>query len=473
MKILSVTSEATPLAKTGGLADVCGALPLAMRELGVDMRVLLPAYKPLRKYLNTPCLTLPELLGGEAEVHAHRVDGVEFLLLDAPHLYDRDGALYGNSAGDFIDNPERFAALSLCAAMIADQGLNDGWTPDLVHAHDWQAGLAPAYLKFRDIKTPSVITIHNIAFQGIAPAGKLELLSLPQAEFHRDGLEYWGSISTLKAGLVYADAITTVSPTYAVELMRPEFGMGLEGVIAARSADLYGILNGVDGDAWNPERGNGFEPFSANKLTAKAQNRKALLKRFGLSNVKGPLSILVSRLTDQKGIDVLIEALPAYFEAGGGLIALGSGDPRFERALAELRGRFPSQFGLEIGYDETLSFQLFAGGDAVLVPSRFEPCGLTQLYGLRFGTIPVVAATGGLADTVIDANFAALKSGGATGLVCTCLDAQMFTNTLMRLISLYNDTKAYRAVQKAAMKQDFSWAEPAKAYVQIYKKLIE
>lgn len=467
-RVLSVASECVPLVKTGGLADVVGALPGALAACGWQMRVLMPAYRALRAEARgwREVWAEEDLFGGRGAVLAGSAGGIDMLLLDAPHLYDRGGGPYGGPAGDWPDNPMRFAALSWAAARIAREGLapgpGGGWRPQVLHAHDWQAGLAPAYLAWggeRDVR--SVVTIHNIAFQGWAPAWQLDALRLPGWEFHSGSLEYYGGISSLKAGLVTADAITTVSPTYADELVRPAFGMGLEGVIAARAGVVTGILNGVDTDLWSP-------PYA--DMAGKAAARAALCEEFGLE-VPGPLAILVSRLTDQKGIDLIPAVLPAFIEAGGGLVVLGSGDPGLEAAMREMERRFPGRVGLRIGYDEALSRRMFAGGDAVLVPSRFEPCGLTQMYGLRFGTLPVVAAVGGLADTVINASPAALATGVATGISFHPTDAVAFGQALRRLVELYARPGDWARVQANAMAQPVGWDASAAAYAALYDRL--
>ncbi len=471
-KVLSVASECVPLLKTGGLADVVGALPAALAGQGWEMRVLMPAYRPLRgQAADWPeVFGEADLFGGPGRVLAGEAGGVPVLLLDAPHLYDRDGGPYSAPGGqDWGDNPQRFAALSWTAARIAREGLSDGWRPQVLHAHDWQAGLAPAYLAYggaRDVGT--VITVHNIAFQGWAPGGLLGALRLPSDQFHSGALEYYGGLSSLKAGLITADRITTVSPTYAEELTRPEFGMGLQGVIAARADRVSGILNGVDTGVWSPEAEP--LPFSARKLAAKAANRAALCAQFGL-DVPGPLAIVVSRLTDQKGIDLIAETAPEFIEGGGGLLVLGSGDPALEGAMRGLAAAHPGRVAVRIGYDEVLSHSMFAGGDAVLVPSRFEPCGLTQMYGLRYGTLPVVAATGGLADTVITANPAAVSAGVATGIIFHPTDAAGLAQGLRRLLALHADKALWQRVQKNAMAQDVGWAVSAARYAALYESL--
>ena len=470
-RVLSVASESVPLLKTGGLADVVGALPGALARFGWDMRVLMPCYRSVRRHaVDWPEVWAEEdLFGGRGCVLAGTVDGTAMLLLDAPHLFDRDGGPYSGPGGDWPDNAVRFAALSWVAARIAKVGLAGGWTPDVLHAHDWQGGLAPAYLAFggpRSVGT--VITIHNIAFQGWAPAALLGALRLPGHEFHQGSLEYYGGLSSLKAGLVTADAITTVSPTYAEELMRPEYGMGLQGVIAARAGAVTGILNGVDTGVWSPLAA--ATPYSATDMSGKAAARMALCDEFGLE-VPGPLAILVSRLTDQKGIDLLPAVLPSFIAAGGGIVVLGSGDPALEAAMRDLSRQFPGRVGLRIGYDEALSRRLFAGGDAVLVPSRFEPCGLTQLYGLRFGTLPVVAAVGGLADTVINASPAALAAGVATGIAFHPTDAVAFGQAMARLVALHAQPAVWAALQANAMRAEIGWDASAAAYARLYEKV--
>jgi starch synthase len=472
-RVLSVASECVPLVKTGGLADVVGALPAALAPHGWDMRVLIPAYRGVAAKVAGATEVVwsdPALFGGPAQVLAGQVAGMRVLLLDAPHLYDRAGGPYGHQGVDFADNPERFAALSWAAAAIAREGLADGWRPDVLHCHDWQAGFAPAYLRFGSpTDVGSVVTVHNIAFQGHAPPDRLGLLRLPAHEFHAGSLEYFGNLSSLKAGLIHADRITTVSPTYACELMRPEFGMGLQGVIAARADVVSGILNGVDTAVWNPEAED--VPYSAKAPKNKVLARAALLAEMGLSDIPGPLAIVVSRLTDQKGIDLLSAAIPEFVGLGGGLAVLGSGDPRLEGAMQALARTHPGRVAVRIGYDEGLSHRMFSGADAVLVPSRFEPCGLTQMYGLRYGTIPVVAATGGLADTVVTANPMALVAGAATGITFHPTDALALTQALRRLATLHADRKTWARMRQAAMATPVGWEASSAAYAALYDGL--
>ncbi|QKV19588.1 glycogen synthase GlgA [Oricola thermophila] len=471
--VLSVASECVPLVKTGGLADVVGALPAALAPQGWRLRTLLPGYPAVMRKLGRKARTVREesdLMGGPARLLSARAAGLELLVLDAPHLYEREGAIYlGPDGRDWPDNPERFAALSWMAATIAAEGA-DSWRPEVLHLHDWQAAFAPVFL--RDMgaagSVGSLLTVHNIAFHGIAPASRLAELRLPAWGFHAGGFEYYGKINALKAGLVYADRLSTVSPTYARELMRPEFGMGLEGVLRSRGADLVGILNGIDETAWDPQTDPQISNFASPKR--KRPNRKALLAEFGLADTGGPLAVVISRLTHQKGLDVLLEALPAFIARGGQLALLGSGDSELETAWLLAEEAMP-QVAVRIGYDESLSHRMMAGGDAVIVPSRFEPCGLTQLYGLRYGAIPVVSLTGGLADTVIPANDAALTAGVATGLQFHPVERDALAGALAQLCDLYADRRTWNRMQRRAMAHPVGWAASAPRYAALYESI--
>lgn len=471
-RVLSVASEAVPLVKTGGLADVVGALPAALAGQGWQMRVMLPAYRGVLEKLGETKVVWTDayLFGGPAQLHLGQVGAMEVLALEAPHLYDRDGGPYADARGDFWDNAERFAALGWAAAMVAREGA-DGWRPDVLHAHDWQAALAPAYLRYAGARVPSVLTIHNIAFQGRVDMTKMGALRLPPEAYH--SYEFWGDISALKAGLTMSDAITTVSPRYAQELMRPEFGHELEGVIASRASAVTGILNGIDDSVWNPEADPECAPYSAAKPAGKAIARKALLAEFHLDErTSGPLVVLVSRLTMQKGIDLLPGAVEELLAAGGALAVLGSGDVWAEDMVRSLAARYPGRVGVRIGYDEGLSHRMFAGGDAVLVPSRFEPCGLTQLYGLRYGCLPLVAAVGGLADTVIGATPASLSAGVATGVVFHPVDTLALRQAVRQLCALHADRKIWGAMVKRAMKAQLGWEASAARYGALYDRLL-
>lgn len=481
-RVLSVASEFAPLVKTGGLADVVGALPGALAVEGWSVRTLLPAYPGLVDKLSSPTMvwSSEDLFGGKARVVSGKLGRAEgsadLLLLDAPHLFARKGSIYLDEDGrDWPDNPQRFAALSHVAVEIANLGLPDGWRPKILHAHDWQAGLVPTYLKLRNVHgAATVMTIHNIAFQGLAPATMLDELNLSKDRFDADGYEYWGQISTLKAGLVDADWITTVSPTYVNELATLEFGMGLDGVIRQRRATLSGILNGVDLAVWNPRKDVLIPcPFGPRKLDDKRQNTDALAQEFSLEITNGPMFGVVSRLTRQKGLDLLLEVLPDIVEKGGRLVVLGSGDADLEAGFAEAARKYSDRVAVHIGYDEALSHRIYAGADCILVPSRFEPCGLTQMYALRYGALPLVAHTGGLADTVIDANDAAVRAGVATGVQFSPATADALSMALGRIFDLFGDPVLWRRMQERAMKHPVGWSESAKAYAALYQSLME
>ena len=478
MKVLSVASEVFPLIKTGGLADVAGALPGALSSEGIEMRTLLPGYASVMAQLGGMhrVAEFDDLFGGRAVLReaVHGDSGAPFLILDAPHLYDRPGNPYiGPDGKDWPDNHLRFAALAWAAAQIG-RGLIQDWQPDLVHCHDWQAGLTPAYLAQAETRPATVMTVHNLAFQGVFPAGLLNALRLPRASFTIDGLEYHGQISFLKAGLVYADHLTTVSPTYAHEICTPDFGMGLDGLLRHRRTVLTGITNGIDSDVWNPETDPHIvQPYSAADLDAKAANKAALQKRFGLNPSPDALLFgVVSRLTEQKGLDLLLDALPVLVARGGQLALLGSGDPALEEAFTAASRSHSGQTGVLLGYDEPLSHQIQAGADALVVPSRFEPCGLTQLYALHYGTLPIVTRVGGLADTVIDANQAALLDGVATGFQFLPDRAGGLTTALERAFDLYADRQAWQKMQRRAMSRKVDWSLPAKAYAMLYDKIL-
>lgn len=468
-RVLSVASECAPLVKTGGLADVVGALPSALAPEGVEMRVMLPGYPAVLDALAREGVVMEEwdLFGGHANLIAATAAGLSLLVIEAPHLYQRTGSIYlGADGQDWPDNPERFAGLCWMAARVAAEGVA-GWRPDVLHCHDWQAGLVPEYLRSMGTRdsTGSVLTIHNMAFHGLAPYERIGTLRLDPSRFNSEGYEFWGRISALKAGLVGADRLTTVSPTYAEELLRPEFGMGLDGLMRARRDDLVGILNGIDETVWNPATDPAIAPYT--DAEGKAANKAALRSEFGLPESDGPLCVVVSRLTAQKGLDLLIEALPTLLSHGGQLALLGSGEGWMEDSFrAAAQG---GQVGLRIGYDEALSHRMMAGGDAILVPSRFEPCGLTQMYGLRYGTIPVVALTGGLADTVINASPAALSAGVATGIQFHPVTADTLRGALVHLCNLFDDREIWTRMQANAMAQPVGWQTSAKAYARLFR----
>ncbi|MGF1474053.1 MAG: glycogen synthase GlgA [Geminicoccaceae bacterium] len=478
MDVLFVTSELYPLIKTGGLADVAGALPPALALEDCRVRTLLPGYRRVMEALGeTELVTvLEDHFGGDTRLLKARAGELDLLILDAPGLYDRPGNPYVDADGkDWPDNATRFAALSAAAAQIG-HGLIGDWRPDLIHAHDWQAGLTPAYLATAGGKRPAtVITVHNLAFQGQFPAEMLKSLRLPASMFQVAGLEYYGQIGFLKAGLFYADKITTVSPTYAQEIQTAEQGMGLDGLLRGRSGDLVGIVNGVDEQVWDPATDRHLKtPYTFETIEKKTLNKKALQERFGLdTDPDRPLFIVITRLTWQKGMDLLAVALPNLVASGAHLALLGSGEAVLEKSFRDAASDHPGQVGCILGYDEPLSHLMQGGADAILIPSRFEPCGLTQLYGLRYGTLPVVARVGGLADTVIDANEAGLRADAATGVQFTDLTPLGLSAAIDRTVALFAQKPVWRAMQKRAMVSDVGWQSSAKAYKALYREAIE
>ena len=476
MNVLFVASECAPFVKTGGLADVIGAVPKTLAALGVGVRVMLPAYPALATILDSgkTVLKIGNLHGGKARLVSANAAGLDLLLLDAPHLFDRPGSIYlGPDGTDRDDNHLRFGALSQIAAQVAIEGVQ-GWRPDLVNAHDWQAGLVAAYLHQSGKPTPPcVLTIHNIAFQGVFNASVREALGLSKDLFTQEGMEYWGKLSFLKAGIAFSDKITTVSPTYARELLLPEFGMGLEGLLQMRAGDLSGILNGIDLDIWDPETDADLpEPYTARSLKRKARNRAEVAARFDLSpNPGAPLFCVISRLTAQKGLDLLLGCLPGLVDRGAQLALLGSGDKNLEAGFIAAAQRYAGSVGVVIGYDEALSHLLQGGSDAILIPSRFEPCGLTQLYGLRYGTVPVVARTGGLADTVIDANEAAIAAGCATGVQFAPVTLPALGQAIDRACDLFRQPKIWNGIVRRGMSHLVGWDQSATAYLDLYQGL--
>jgi len=477
LRVLSVASEVFPLVKTGGLADVIGALPVALVEQGVKVRTLIPGYPSVTGAIGRARTvhTDPDLFGGTARLLATRQGDLNLYVLDAPHLYARPGNPYlGPDGRDWPDNAVRFAALARVAADIGGGALT-GYVPHVVHAHDWQAGLAPAYLHYRGgAHCATVMTVHNLAFPGKAPRDLLTQIGLPPQSWSADGVEFHGTISLLKAGLWYADRITTVSPTYAEEIRTEETGMGFAGLLRARAGVLSGILNGIDTEIWNPVS----DPLIATQydrttLAKRAANKTALQARFGIAQDEAaPLFGLVSRLTWQKGMDFLLECLPVLRSLGAQLVVLGAGEFGFESAFRVAAAEAPDRIGCVIGYDEGLAHMVQAGADAILVPSRFEPCGLTQLCALRYGAVPVVARVGGLADTVIDANAAALAAGVATGVQFNPTTPGALEAALRHTVTLYHEQSTWRALQKNGMAADVSWRGPASEYAALYRELM-
>jgi starch synthase len=476
MEVLSVASEVYPLVKTGGLADVAGALPLALKQHNVSVKTLMPGYPAVMRAIRDSrvVVSFDNLLGSRADILAVEHQGLDLLILDAPAFFDRPGGPYLDADGrDHSDNWLRFAALSKAGALIAQNGF-DGWRPNIVHVHDWQAAMVPAYMRYADApEIPSLITIHNIAFQGQYGADIFSHLDLPPHAFGIDGVEYFGGVGYLKAGLQASWAISTVSPSYAEEILTPEFGMGLEGLLNHRAGDLHGIVNGIDAEVWDPATDNHLTAnYNASSLKSRTANKIAVAERFGLDRDGAPLFCVVSRLTWQKGMDLLAEAVDDLVEAGAKLAVLGSGDAALEQAFHSATARHPGRVGLITGYDEPLSHLMQASSDAIVIPSRFEPCGLTQLYGLRYGCVPIVARTGGLNDTVIDASHAALAAGAATGIAFGPIATMNLRRALRRAVRLYQEPKVWTALQKQGMKTDVSWNKSAALYADLYKTLL-
>ena len=479
MRVLHAAAELFPWVKTGGLGDVIAALPPALAEIGVDVRLVVPGFTPL-----LDALPLSEIARVRTPFAIERVrialaelpqSSVRAYLVDHPAFYDRPGSPYADPEGrDWPDNHRRFALLGWAAAALA-QGADPGWQPDILHAHDWHAGLAPAYRRAAGVPLPSVFTVHNLAYQGFFPAAAFGDLALPPSFFSIDGVEFYGGIYFLKAGLFYADRLTTVSPTYAQEIQTPAFGNGLDGLLRSRAGVLSGILNGVDPAIWSPEndallpRRYGIDDAVAGKAAAKA----ALQRRLGLA--AEPEALLfgaVTRLSPQKGFDLLLPVLPQLLGEGAQLALLGSGDADLEAGFAAAAAAYSGRAGIVIGYDEGLSHLIMAGADSVLVPSRFEPCGLTQLYALRYGALPLVRRTGGLADTVVDANAVTLAEGSATGFAFDEESPEGLLEAAGRAIALYADKASWRRVMRQAMRQDFSWNAAARQYEALYARLL-
>jgi starch synthase len=476
MKVLSVSSEVFPLIKTGGLADVVGALPGALKSYGIDTKTLLPGYRAVMGKIKDPVVrhVFDDLLGSPATLLEADHDGVSMLVLDAPAYFDRPGGPYVDERGkDHADNWHRFAALSLAGAEVA-AGILPDWKPDLVHAHDWQSAMVPVYMRYSQTpEVPSILTIHNIAFQGQFGASILPTLRLPPHAFSMEGIEYYGDVGFLKGGLQTAHAITTVSPSYAEEILTAEFGMGLEGVIASRQSVLHGIVNGIDADVWNPDSDPMIaRNYSLARLQNRDENRHAIIDHFGLDNDDAPIFCIISRLTWQKGMDLVASTIEDIVGMGAKLTILGAGDAPLEGALLAATAAHPGRVGMAVGYNEPMSHLMQAGCDGIIIPSRFEPCGLTQLYGLRYGCVPIVARTGGLNDTVIDANHAALQAKVATGVQFAPVNEDGLLQAVRRAIRLFKDRKLWTQIQKQGMKSDVSWGKSAERYAALYSSLV-
>lgn len=480
LKVMFATSEIAPLIKTGGLADVSGALPAALRAIGMDVRVLVPGYRqviaqlPQHKAIATfdalAGFPTARLLSGTA------ANGVPLLVLDCPSLYQREGGPYQDATGhDWADNALRFGLLSKVAAVLGSSESTLDWHPDLVHCNDWQTGLTPAYLRFAHGSVPSIIAIHNLAFQGIFPSATVNRLHLPPSCFSINGVEFYGNMSFLKAGLFYADHITTVSPNYAKEIQQEVLGFGMQGLLSMRNNDLTGILNGIDTDEWNPATDKYLaKKYSSTRMTGKAINKTALQNLLGLNvepNV--PLLGVISRFTHQKGLDLLLEIAPSLTALPAQLAMLGSGEAKMQKAAQDMSHRYPGMIAAHIGFSEALSHQIEAGADMFIMPSRFEPCGLNQLYSQRYGTPPIVHATGGLVDSVVDCTAETLKDGTASGFTFSGMTAENLLAVIQRAIDLYHNQRKWKTLRKNCMAKDLSWESSAEAYKAVYLKVLE
>jgi len=483
MKVLFVSSEVFPLIKTGGLADVSGSLPNALQSLGVDIRILMPGYPAVLKEL-TDLQTigalhhLPHIDHAELLLGTIKETRVKVIVIKAAGLYERDGGPYADPNGlEWQDNPIRFGVLSKAAAILAsDHSPIADWRPDIVHCNDWQTGLAPAYMQLTEhSKAKSIISLHNMAFQGCYAPHWVESLGLPSSGFSIEGFEYHGQLSFLKAGIFYADAITTVSPRYAKEIQTAAFGFGLEGLLSIRGDEIKGILNGIEIDEWNPQTDKYLvKNYSHKDLTGKQQVKAALQQYLGLNiDADAPLLGVVSRLTHQKGLDMLLPHLQALIDQGCQFALLGGGEMGLEASFQNIAIHNPGRVSVTIGYNEPLSHQIMAGCDMFIMPSRFEPCGLNQLYGLAYGTPPIVNATGGLADSVIDSNTTHLANKTANGFVMVEASAEGLLASITRAVDMFrHDKSTWLQLQQTGMSQNLSWDKSAQEYYSLYQTLL-
>lgn len=482
MRILFVSSEAYPLIKTGGLADVSGSLPAALGHIGGDVRILIPGYSAVLEKLKNcqPVATIGQLpfVGSVDLIRGEMPDtGVQVLAIRCPSLYERAGGPYADAGGrDWEDNPLRFGILSRVAAILScsNSPMAD-WIPDIVHCNDWQSGLAPAYMHYMETGcAKSVLGIHNLAFQGNYPAEWVSRLGLPPESYQMHGVEFHGQMSFLKAGIYYSDSLTTVSPTYAQEIQTPKYGFGLEGLLATRGHEIHGILNGIEIQEWNPATDPYLvATYDAEHLAGKKLVKKALQTSLGLrTNPSAPLLGVVSRLTHQKGLDIFLQVAEPLLQQGCQIALLGGGETLLEDGFKQLAQTYPEQVSVTVGYNEPLSHQIMAGADIFIMPSRFEPCGLNQMYGLRYGTPPVVTHTGGLADSVQDSNPESLKNGTATGFVIDFPDAVLLMAGIQRALASYHEPKTWGKIQRNGMHSDLSWDHSAGVYMDVYRSLI-
>ncbi|OZY85129.1 starch synthase [Cellvibrio mixtus] len=476
-KILFATSEVHPLIKTGGLADVAASLPRALLKLGHDVKIILPAYASVMQKLTTGVKEVAQLHvdGRILSIKQTRLPGsrVTVLLVDIPEFSARDGNPYcGQDGTDWFDNHKRFYLFAKAAELIALDQAQLEWRPTIVHCNDWQTGLIPALLSLHPERPATVFTIHNLAYRGLFPYQAFEELQLPSGFWHHERIEFYGQMSFMKGGLAFADFITTVSPSYANEIQQPEFGCGLDGLMRYRSDSLAGILNGIDMDEWNPGSDAHISVnFNRRTLGNKVKNKLALQEELGLTlDERLPLLGFVGRLVDQKGIDLILAQMPQLLSTPCQLVILGSGFPHYEAALTEIANTHPGRVSVTIGYNESFAHRIEASSDIFLMPSLFEPCGLNQLYSLRYGTLPVVHAVGGLRDTVFEQQGEAVDEH-ANGFVFEHPTPELLFAAIERALATYEHPARWKQLQLNAMSKDFSWDLSAQQYVAIYDKL--
>jgi starch synthase len=482
LRILFVTPEAVPFAKTGGLADVAGALPKFLQPLGCKVILMMPYYRTVKasglslRYVGDEI----EVPVGDETIRADIYRGelnqdIPVYFIGRDEYFDREH-LYGTTKGDYFDNAERFIFFSRAALLLAE---HLRFSPDIVHHHEWQTGLVSAYLKSIDRNRPtfrnsaSVFTIHNLAYQGLFKKEKFPLTGLPLERYHPEGIEFWGKINLMKAGIVYADRINTVSEKYSEEIQTEEYGYGLDGILRKRKENLCGILNGVDYQDWDPSRDSLIVArYDPHDLSGKRECKKDLLRTFHLpSSLENlPLFGMISRLADQKGFDLLAEILEELFSLNIGFVLLGTGDQKYHDLFSQVARKHPQKAGIRIGYDNALAHQIEAGADLFLMPSKYEPCGLNQIYSLKYGTIPVVRATGGLDDTIVNYDP---DTGNGTGFKFIDYDAEELLNRIKVAVRFYSQPDHWKQLTRNAMAADFSWERSAKTYLQLYRKALE
>jgi starch synthase len=482
MKILFASSEATPLIKTGGLADVAGSLPAALNHIGEDCRLILPGYPDvLEKADNLKSLAELEIAGEKSPIHllmgSSGPHKVPLYVVDAPHMFKRPGNPYLSPEGvNWPDNADRFSLFCHAVAAFARGRVEHDWKPDVVHANDWQTGLIAPLLSTETDRPATLFTIHNLAYQGLFDHSTFQRLGISDHLWSYEHLEFHGQLSFIKGGIALSDRVNTVSPTYAAEIKTAEFGYGLEGLLNHRKDHFSGVLNGIDYHAWDPLTDKHIDtPFSAEGFSEKSNNKLALQREYGLPvDERIQLFGYIGRLVDQKGVDLILQVLPGIMDAGAQMVMLGSGNKDLEHALEKISNRYHSRVGVFIGYDEGLSHRIEAGCDCFLMPSRFEPCGLNQMYSLRYGTVPIVRRTGGLADTVVDVTPSTLSNGSATGFVFDNADGNSLWGAVEHAINFYRRSITdWEILARTGMQQDFSWEASAQHYLELYQTAID